>query len=319
MEVPKTCLPLYQDIRKLRILQHCLHFFKPHIIMTKTVFSLATFDSPTITGIRELTIDEFEKISQEINDLESFHSEDALYNLIKLNYNDLEARVEFYLNQYISNPRLDFSEFSSQFLDINRLILNLLSSIRTYLDHTETRLKRTFGEKSEEFLQFKTLTSDCFDNHFSYRFLTKLRNYSQHCGLPTGSISISEDENGHSLKLSLVRDSLLKNYDSWGAIVKPQLQAQNEEFDIIPLLKNKTSLLKEVNQKISLSQIKKLSTQGNHLLELIIETQDKGQGIPCILKMSGHIDNPTMQIKWFPYDIISKITGTKINAIYTGE
>jgi hypothetical protein len=287
--------------------------------MTETVYLLATIDSPTITGVRILTIEEFDKISQEINELETFHSEDALYNLIELNYQDLESRVEFYLNQYISNPRLDFSEFSSQFLDINRLILNLLSSIRTYLDHTETRLKRTFGDTSEEYLQFKTLTNVCFDNHFAYRFLAKLRNYSQHCGLPTGSISISNEESGHSLKLSLVRDSLLKNFDSWGAIVKPELQAQNEKFDIIPLLKNKTLLLRDVNQKISLSLIKKLTTQGNHLLDLIIETHDKGQGIPCILKISGHIDNPTIQMKWFPYDVISKITGVKINTVYTGE
>lgn len=285
----------------------------------ETVYSLATIDSPNITGVRTLTVEEFENISKEITDLEKFHSEDALYNLIELNYQDLTARRDFYSNQYIANPRLDFSKFSSQFLDLNRLILNLLSSVRTYLDHTETRLKRTFGDKSEEFELFKKLTSECFDDHFAYRFLSKLRNYSQHCGLPTGSISITDDINGHSLKLSLVRDSLLNDFDSWGSIVKPELLKQNEEFDVFPLLEKKAELLNDVNTKISSSLLKKMTNQGNHLLELISETQIKGAGIPCLLKISGHIDNPTMQMKWFPYDIISKSTGVKINMVYSGE
>lgn len=285
----------------------------------ETVYSLATFDSPNITGIRTLTADEFESISKDINDLEKFHSEDALYSLIELNYEDLTARRDFYLNQYIANSRLDFSEFSSQFLDLNRLILNLLSSIRTYLDHTETRLKRTFGDTSAEFELFKKLTAECFDNNFAYRFLSKLRNYSQHCGLPTGSINITDNIKGHSLKLSLVRDNLLKNFDSWGSIVKPELQKQNEEFDVFPLLEKKAELLNDVNNKISSALLKGLTNQGNHLLELISETQIKGGGIPCLLKISGHIDNPTMQMKWFPYDIISKTTGVKINVAYRGE
>jgi hypothetical protein len=242
--------------------------------MTKTVYSLGTIDMPTIDNIRTLAKDEYDIISKEINELEKFHFDNALYNLIELNYGDFKTRIDFYLNQYIANPKLDFSEFSSQFIDINRLILNLLSSVRTYIDHTETRLKRTFGDKSEEFNLFKELTSKCFDDHFAYRFLSKLRNYSQHCGLPTGSISITDDVNGYCLKLSLVRDNLLADFDSWGSIVKPDLQKQDKEFDIIPLLDKKVELLEDVNRKINSTLLKKLTNQGNHLFELIMETQN---------------------------------------------
>jgi hypothetical protein len=287
--------------------------------MSEITYTLATIDTPNINGIRNLTIEEFEEISKEIEELEKFHSEDALYNLVELNYLDLKARLDLYLNQYIANPRLDLNEFSSQFIDLNRLILNLLSSVRTYLDHTETRLKRTFGDNSSEYKLFKRLTNECFDNHFAYRFLEKLRNYSQHCGLPTGTISLTEDEKGHTLKLSLLRDSLLKNFDAWGSIVKPELQMQNAEFDIISLLEKKVELLKEINQKISSSLLKKLTNQGNHLLDLMNETQNKGTGIPCLMNISGPIDSPKLEIKWFPYKVISKITGIEINLIYTGE
>lgn len=284
-----------------------------------TEYSLATVDMPTICGIRTLTQEEYEIIFKEIVALENFHSEDALYDLVELNYQDLVARTDFYLNQYIADPKLDFSKFSAQFLDLNRLILNLLSSIRTYLDHTETRLKRTFGDKSDEYQLFKSLTSECFDTHFAYRFLAKLRNYSQHCGMPTGSISITNNEAGYSLKLSLTPDNLLKNFDSWGTIVKSELQTYSEDFDIIPLLQQKALLLKEVNQKVSEVLLKKLSRQGEHLLQLLVETLSKGNGIPTLVKVSGDIDNPNVNMKWFPYGVISTITGVKINVVYKGE
>ena len=287
--------------------------------MTQTAYLLATIDMPAIDNIRTLSNNEFKIATTEIDELEKFHNEDALFNLVELNYIDIETRLDFYLNQYIENPGLDFSEFSSQFLDLNRLILNLLSSIRTYLDHTETRLKRTFKDKSSEVELFKRLTSEAFDGHFAYRFLEKLRNYSQHCGLPTGEVTIIDDEKGHSIKLSLLRDSLLTNFDSWGAIIKPELEVQEDKFDIIPLLEKKVELLKEINQKISLSLLQKLTKQGNHLLELIIETQDKGKGIPSILYISGPENSPKIEIKWFPYDVISKITGVELKAVYTGE
>ena len=197
--------------------------------------------------------------------------------------------------------------------------MNVLSSIRTYLDHTETRLNRTFGNKSEEYKLFKLLTSEAFDSHFAYRFLSKLRNYSQHCGLPVGSICMKDGKQGFKLELILLRDHLLGNFKSWGAIVKPELLNQEEEFDILSLLEQKVFLLNQVNQKISAVLLEKLSTQGSQLLSLIVETQEKGKGIPCLLKVGGAIDNPQMEMKWFPYSVISKLTGIKLNVKYTGE
>ncbi|RKE77874.1 hypothetical protein [Chryseobacterium sp. AG363] len=285
----------------------------------EVTYSLATIDSPNITNIRILSYHDYESISQIINKLEKFQHDEALYSIIELNLNDLNQRCKFYLEKYAENPKLDSKEFSLQFLDLNRIILNTLSSIRTYLDHTETRLKRNFGNESEEFLLFKRLTSECFDNYFSYRFLSKLRNYAQHCGLPTGSINLTDDVNGYKLELSLLRDDLLGSFDSWGLNVKPDLQNQDSQFDILPLLEEKTELLRDVNTKMNSLILQKLKYQGENLLKLIEETQIKGKGIPCLLRVFGDVDSPTMQIKWFPYEVITKITGVKINMIYHKE
>jgi len=282
--------------------------------MQENTYSLAVINSPNITGIRTLSRVEFEKISNEISQLKKFQTEEQLFRIIEFNYSDLKDKKKYYLNQFIVNRNPNTSEFS-QYLDLNRLILNLLSSIRTYLDHTETRLKRNYGEVSEEFKLFKKLSAESFDNHFAYRFLAKLRNYSQHCGLPAGSISLTDNLNGQDLHLYLHRDNLLKNFDSWGALVKPDLQAQKNEFDIFPLIDNKISLLKDINTKISEKILKELKNEGKNLLRLIIETQKNNIGIPCILKVSGNINNPTMQMNWFPYEIIALTTGVKFNII----
>jgi hypothetical protein len=285
----------------------------------ETVYSLATFDTPTITGVRTLSEEEFFSYSNQIGLLEKFSHDEQLYRLVELNHSDLKEKAMDYLNQYTVNPRMDFTEFTNQYLDLNRLILNLLSSIRTYLDHSETRLKRSYGNNSDEFLYFKKLTSEAFDSDFAYRFLSKLRNYSQHCGLPSGSISIHSDAEGDKLTLYLVRDSLLKQFDSWGAIVKPELEKQDEKFDILPLIESKVLLLKSINLQVNEMLLKKLNIEGQNLLSLILETQEKSAGTPCILQITGEADNPTMQFKWFPYDIISRITGFTINVTYTGE
>ncbi|WP_345991349.1 hypothetical protein AAEU33_05765 [Chryseobacterium sp. Chry.R1] len=158
-----------------------------------------------------------------------------------------------------------------------------------------------------------------FDNYFSYRFLSKLRNYTQHCGLSTGSINLTDNVNGYKLKLSLLRDDLLGHFESWRLNVKPDLQNQDSQFDILPLLEEKTELLRDVNPKTNSLILRKLKYQGENLLKLIEEKQIKGKGIPCQLRVFGDVDPPTMQIKRFPYEIITKITGVQINMIYHKE
>jgi len=79
---------------------------------------------------------------------------------------------------------------------LNRRLSNLLSSIRLFLDHSEFAFKRKYGKKSEEVEAFKKYASEKYDSSFSYRFVYKLRNYVQHCGIPIGSANSIEDDSG---------------------------------------------------------------------------------------------------------------------------
>jgi hypothetical protein len=60
--------------------------------------------------------------------------------------------------------------------------VNWLLGFRAFLDHVQAHLSELFGKSSEEIHKFKEVTNRAFDSHFGYRFLYRLRNYTQHCG-----------------------------------------------------------------------------------------------------------------------------------------
>ena len=202
---------------------------------------------------------------------------------------------------------------------MNRLILNLLSSIRTYLDHTETRLKRDYGDSSEEYLLFKEETSKAYDNSFEYRFLYKLRNYSQHCGLPAGSAEITsfQDENliwRDKMNVFFSRDKLISQYDGWGNLIKKDLLAMPENFDVLSLVDKMYDHLKSINEKIK-KKIREHYKQDAQFLFSLLPKLSHLVGMPCLIKME-ETDVTKITFKSFPFEHISQITGATINFRY---
>jgi len=282
--------------------------------MSESNYWLATIRAPQenkkdIQKIRSLSKSEFQEYTSWIKELNEYQKENFLYKILPLNHKDFHSKVEFYKSKYEINRK----DGTSIYIDLNRHILNCLFSFRTYLDHTETRLKKKFGKKSKEIMSFKQLTSNCFDNYFSYRFLYKLRNYAQHCGLPTGSITFNENENGKNLRIEFSRDDLLEKYDSWGEHVKPDLEKQDPKFNLIPLLDELVNHMDLINKEMDVHLKKNIQRQAFQLFSLIDETQKKGSGEPIILKFIPEAKSSNMNIGWFPYEVITKVTGIKFN------
>ncbi len=289
----------------------------------QTTYQLASINSPNITGIKGLSFAEFTMYEDYINTLLRLTQDERFFDLVTLNHTDLKARINEYINEYDKNPNIFLAEGNPVYLNINRLILNFLSSLRTFLDHTETRLKRQYGQDSEEFKIFKVLTNNAFDESFGYRFLYKLRNYSQHCGLPSGAMNTystgnEKGETVNTLSLFLVRDDLLKNYDSWGEKVKEELKNQPDYFDIMPLVDEMFEQLKTINLKINSKVYLKFQLEANSLMNLLWETEKVG-GIPCLLKTVGIGKGLKLTVIHFPFETISKITGVFMDVQFIGE
>lgn len=109
-------------------------------------------------------------------------------------------------------------------IDTGRYFLNYLTAMRVFLDHAEARLKRKFGKVSVEYEKFKAVAANQFDSRFSNRLFYKLRNYTQHCGMPPVGFNL-EHKVGEGVKVvfTLNKEALLENYSEWGSIVKADL------------------------------------------------------------------------------------------------
>lgn len=177
---------------------------------------------------KEKKIVEFKKLKDisesEFNDIQVdfkiidlyFHIEDyflivennfiELINFIDQKYEDLEnSELDTFMNpKFLKINRIE----------INRKILNYLSSSRTFIDY----LSKMFKQRKQE-NKLKDFLSNIYDNHFSYRFYYKLRNYSQHIGLPLTwfSVNVSELKN-NQLIFAYDISFLLSDYDSWSTV-----------------------------------------------------------------------------------------------------
>ena len=107
--------------------------------------SLGFVKSGEIKGLRSLEKDEYEDCMKSVESLLRFSQYNQLFTILKMNYDDFEKLLETYGNEYSKDRTMSWPRMESMLTNINRHILNFLSSMRTFLDHSETDLKRFHG------------------------------------------------------------------------------------------------------------------------------------------------------------------------------
>lgn len=227
-------------------------------------------DSTLIDFQDILTKREFMAIQKAITDINEYKANKRLIEIVLLNNQEIELffqqTFQSFLNKSVSWIGVKNEDIEYLFLHANRLLLNYLSSIRTYLDHSLTYLSKKFGNNSKQIIKFKALLSFNFDNNFCYRFFYKLRNYSQHCGVPIDNVNFTSKYDrdnkeiyGHLTAL-FKPEALLSNYDSWGNQVKRDLESMIENFELRELRESMTAIMFNINynfEKINSSKTKK--------------------------------------------------------------
>lgn len=281
-------------------------------------YFLGTIDRNFINDQIEISRQNYDFSYQVLKDFIDLINDEKLFRVVELNYEELKSKISYYTSKVKENPNAGLTDSDTIFIDINRHLLNLLSTIRTFLDHKETTLKRKFGKESDEFLRFEKETNIAFDNNFEYRFIYKLRNYAQHCGLPAGppetkSYMNTKSEVQNDFNIYFDRNKLLSDFD-WGIKVKNDLALQPEKFNILPVIDKVHELLNSINTKINDHILQNYKAEGETLLNLIKRTVGF-VGMPCLMKREG-VGTLTYYVNWFPLEHISKVTGTKINFNY---
>ncbi len=173
------------------------------------------------------------------------------YRLVELNFRQLQA-----LHQYVSITISLGKQFAAPNRDqlvesVMGATVNWLTSMRMFLDHEETQLKRKYGKSSTEAAAFEEATSAAYNGEVGYRFAYRFRNYVQHCGLPLTHVVITSPAAPRphvkqDVKLLLDRDILLSQFSDWKH-VKADLQSMEPQFELLPLLDGAMSGIRAVN------------------------------------------------------------------------
>ena len=171
---------------------------------------------------KELLDGEYAKLVDISDQLRLFSNCQTLFKIFLFNFSDF---MEYVIS--VDVPPLAMSVRTSQFdeiiFNINRYLNNMLSAFKAYDDHIPAQLNRRFGKNSSQLESFKKERSKIYDSFFEYRFLYKLRNYTQHREFPKYHIEYKADITSSSPESSigsyqflLDAPTLLNNYDSWG-------------------------------------------------------------------------------------------------------
>jgi hypothetical protein len=194
--------------------------------------------NPTFTFLDDLDPETFQKILDATDVLNKYQFSKNLFQIFDISFKEFIEYPQLILERLVIGQ--SDQQDQDYYLNCNRLFINFLSSFRAYIDYIATYLKRKYGHTSEHASAFERCTNYFFDEFFAYRFLYKLRNYSQHCGFPISVVNYSArqekefDNIKATLELLFDRDELLKNYSEWGK-VKKDLQAEEAQFDVTGL------------------------------------------------------------------------------------
>lgn len=243
-----------------------------------------------------------DNIIQAIAEIGNIDSNRRLFELAFQNKNEfIEALNKDSVEMVKSSLTIqgDRSIYDKYYMNFNRLFLNYISSIQTFIDHNETFIYRKFGNKSKEGIAFREYTSKCFDTHFPYRFFYKLRNYAVHCVLPLEEFNLSGERVGEnvrgSLKVEFKPTTLLNNFDGWGRILDNELKNMTENFSLIPLIDEMTKILLDFFMFI------------NSLIENTVK-----EAAMYIRKMTDHLRADNVDVCIFS-NITKAVNGNKLN------
>lgn len=262
-------------------------------------------DNSSITLQDKITITEYKAIEKALKVINNYKSNKRLIEIVLLNNNEINyffsEAFQNLLNKSVNWLSIKNDDMEEIYLHSNRLLLNYLTSIRTYIDHSSTFLTSNYGKKSKQLEKFQNLLSFNYDNNFCYRFFYKLRNYSQHCGVPIDNLTFKTEFDRatnqiHGQLNALFNPAkLLVNYDSWGTLVKADLHKMTGPFELSELRESMTSIMYNLNvnfNKINTPQTKKAAKY--------------------LFEKTKHLISENKQICLF-YNIISKENGDVLN------
>lgn len=164
-------------------------------------------------------------------------TERTTFILLQRNRHALETTLEAVAN--VEQLGGSFRRIDTNALGVTLMgeLLNWLAAGRLYIVSTKDFMRRQFGDTSDQMRRFAEVTSKAFDDLAGYRFMYNLRDYSQHCGAPVSSMSVSRGATGQrQLDLLLSKSQLRAASFNWSSHVEQLFEVWPEQIPLMPLL-----------------------------------------------------------------------------------
>jgi hypothetical protein len=119
-------------------------------------------------------------------------------------------------------------------VELDRLLMNFLSSARSLIDHFSQYHMQTFRKTADE-TKYKEYLAKLETNSWAFAFFQDLRNFTQHCGLPIGNFS--RHSSRYTVKLKIISDAkwLLEHSNPERDWKKSKLKKSHGKLDLIEL------------------------------------------------------------------------------------
>lgn len=144
-----------------------------------------------------------------------------LFEVFCFNLINMRNSFVFKINDTVTRTDC-YSDFDSDFIAVNSLVINLISSAKTLTEFLRERADRWIGNSEDKNNKYKdkynVYVSGIYDTSFNYRILINLRNYMQHGYLP-----VSFKEGRYSFDVNQILDT--PHFD-----IKGQLKTDIENF-----------------------------------------------------------------------------------------
>ena len=170
------------------------------------------------------------------------------YSLILQNYFEFEQELHRLALKNLLYRGNRWTDFVDDIRDVNRVLMNLLSAQRMYVDQIPQHLNRVFAPSDSQSKAFVAATRTECDGSSGYRILYTLRNHAQHGEFPVQSLSLGSKwlEDGqlrhcsHTATAFAHRDDLVQN-KGLNAKVRAEVAALPEKIDLDPLVRENMS------------------------------------------------------------------------------
>lgn len=241
----------------------------------------ATDGTPSFEFLRELTDDEVSVFEQSHSALQEFKQTRRLMDLVLINDETVSTLQDSVIARSTGDRRTEEPELTGLVHHLDAAVVNYLTATRLYLDHRHRQLKRRYGDDSPQLLAFTQQRALEYDSFGEYRFVYKLRNYVQHCGMPLQVARTSRRlivrDGAEAVEFvpmyGCKREQLLEEYDEWGA-AKAFLKSQAAEFPLLPLLQAFTDSLRRIDRTVLAQEAGALWYAGKRLLTIVAEACD---------------------------------------------